>query len=899
VFVEGESGIGKTALLRRFLHGAPDMTVVWASGDPAESGIEFAMAGQLLAGLSGQVPVEKGWNGAAGGAALLAGVSAAEERAPALVLVADDLQWADAPSADALLFCLRRLSADPVLVLLAGRRDDLDRLGESWARLIADTSRVRRVLLAGLSAREVRGLAAATGRDLAAESITRLQRHTGGNPLYVSALLDEVSDEVLRGAEEFLPAPRAYAAAVLARLARLSVPARQLVRAAAVAGVRCGFRLAAALAEVADRTAALDEAATAGLLEVQVGGWEEELVFAHPLVRAAVYEDLSPGERRRLHQAAAGLLAPPASYGHRVAVVAGGFDSQLAGELVEAAGQAEAGEAPQQAARYLGWAARVDGDPGRGERSMFGAVRLTLTTGDLRNVVDYAEAVAARPDSPWRRYTLLFLAVIRGELEDAAAGLRALAGATSPEDDAALFGHCTAALAMVCAALGRDEAARHWAERSLAVAADLPPSVSILAVQALAWSYAKTGRIKESLRLLADGDQKRPEAGAFRAELLTIQGAVRNWAGDFPGAIVDLTAAVNRQRSGPFSHGITNAYAALAEAEFRSGDWDAAATHVEVAISLGEDLGHHMYLAYAHCVAAYLTALRDGEASARAHVAAAQDAASASPSVEALGYAALTRAHLAWARSDWPGVTAALRPLADGDCGTATQYPNLGLWRYRLSEAYLAEGRLAQAGSLLDEAPPPPWGGITDADLARLRGLLWQREGDPEKAAATFAAAMPAAGSRSLADGLLALDYGRLLVQLRKRKAAVPVLLVGWSILAGLGAARLAGECDRALLAAGLPRSVPRGGQNGQNGREDRDTPQAARLRALTAREQAVARLVAAGLTNRQVAAELYVSVKAVEYHLSSVFAKLGIRSRRELPAVLSEASIPPEPPRP
>lgn len=893
VLVEGEAGIGKTALLRRCLRGTPDPTVVWASCDPAESGIEFGMIGQLLAGLPGPLPVEKGWNGAAAGAALLAGVSAAEERAPALVLVADDLQWADIPSVDALLFCLRRLSADPVLVLLTGRRGDLDRLGESWGRLLADTSRVRRVRLAGLSADEVRTLAVAAGRDLTAETAARLQRHTGGNPLYASALLAELPDEVLRGSQEFLPAPRAYAAAVLAQLTRLPPQARQLVRAAAVAGVRCGFRLAVAMAEVADGTAALDEAASVGLLETRVGAGEEELVFAHPLARAAVYEDLSPAERRRLHRAAAGLLAPPASFWHRVAAVAGGLDSRLAGELIEVAEEAEASGAPQQASRYLGWAARVDGDVRRGERSLFGAVRLTLTTGDLRYIGDYADAVQARPDSPWRRYTLLFLAALRGELEQAAAGLSALAEATSPGGDAVLYGHCTAALALVCAGLGRDEAARDWAERSLAAAVDLPPSASVLAVQALAWSYAKTGRIKESLRLLRDRNLGRPETDAFGAELLTIQGVVRNWAGDFPGAIEDLTAAVNRQRSGPFTLGITNAYAALAEAEFSSGDWDAAATHIEVAISLGEDLGHLMYLAYAHCVAAFLTALRDEEASARVHVAAARDAASASPSVEARAYAALTQAHLAWARSDWAAVTAALEPLSDGDSGTAAHYPNLGVWRYRLAEAYVAAGRLAEAGRLLDQAPPPPWGGITDADLTRLRGLIWQRGGEPEKAAATFAAAMPPPGSRRLADGLLALDYGRLLVQLRKRKAAVSILLTGQSILAGLGAVRLAGECDRALLAAGVPRPELRNSAL-RNGHDSRVPPQTVRLHALTAREQAVARLVAAGLTNRQVAAELYVSVKAVEYHLSGVFAKLGIRSRRQLPGVLTEAAVPP-----
>lgn len=901
VLVEGEAGIGKTALLRRCLRDAPDVSVVWASGDPTESGIDFGLIGQFLTGLPSltELPgptglprqpslpgLEGGADSAAAGAALLAGISAAEERWPTLALVADDLHWADLASAGALLFCLRRLSADPVLVLLAARTGELDRLGDSWSRLLADSSRVRRVRLSGLSDTDVRELATATGRDVTADTAERLHRHTAGNPLYVSTLLAELPDRVLRDAEAFLPAPRAYAAAVLTRLARLGAPTRQLVCAAAVAGLRCGFRLAAGMAELTDPADALDEAVAAGLLEVGPGAGDDELSFPHPLARAAVYEDLPPAERRRLHRAAVGLLTPLASFGHRVAAAAGGRDSRLAAELIEAADGAEIGGAPGQAARYLSWAARVDGDPARAERSLFGAARLTLTSGDLRGAGEYADAVAARPDSPWRRYTLLFLGMAAGQLEHAVAGLGALAEAISPGDDSELLRHCTAALALACAALGRDGDARHWAERSLAAGPGLPPSAHIIAVQALAWSYAKTGQITQALRLLADCDAGGTEPGAFGAELLTIRGVARNWAGELAAAIEDLTAAVRWQRSGPFTLGITNAYAALAEAEFRSGDWGTAATHVEVAISLGEDLDHPMFLAYAHCVAAHLSALRDDQPSGRAHAAAARDAAATSPSVEAVAYAALARAHLAWARADWAQVTAALAPLVTGDYGTATHYPNLGLCRLRLAEARLAEGALAEAGRLLDQVPPPPWGGITGADLARLRGLSLERAGVPEQAAEVFAAAMPDAGSAELAGGLLALDYGRLLVRLRKRKAAVAVLLTGQSILAGLGAARLAGECDRALLAAGVP---PPASDDAQ---QSRDRSPSLRLRALTAREQAVARLVAAGLTNRQAAAELYVSVKAVEYHLTSVFAKLGIRSRRQLGDVLS--AVPP-----
>jgi ATP/maltotriose-dependent transcriptional regulator MalT len=312
------------------------------------------------------------------------------------------------------------------------------------------------------------------------------------------------------------------------------------------------------------------------------------------------------------------------------------------------------------------------------------------------------------------------------------------------------------------------------------------------------------------------------------------------------------------------------------------GDWDAAAIHVETGISLGEDLGHFSFLGYARAVAAFLAAARGDDSSAAAHAAVAQDAARASPSPEVLAYAALARAHCAWARADWPAVIEALTPVRAGACGTASRHPNLAMWRCRLAEAYLAQGQVAKAQRLLGQVPAGPWGGITAADRARLQALAWQRAGQTDRAAATFASAMPSADSRRLADGLLALDYGRLLAQLKRRKAAAAALLTGRSILAGLGAIGLAGSCDRALLAAG-GRPASR-----EAGPPDPAPREALPLAGLTAREQAVARLAASGLTNREVAAEMYVSVKAVEYHLSHVFAKLGIQSRRQLPATLA-----------
>jgi DNA-binding CsgD family transcriptional regulator/tetratricopeptide (TPR) repeat protein len=885
--VEGEAGIGKTALLHECTRMAPDAAVVWASGDPAESGLDGGLVRQLLAALPGPAgPGPGGQDGLSLGAALLAGIGALEEQAPLVILVVDDLHWADRTSAQALLFGLRRLRTDPVLVLLASRRGRLNRLGGSWARLLADGDRARHLRLAGLSPAEVVTLAAANRWDLTVESGARLQEHTEGNPLYLLALLAELPADAFAGDADHLPAPAAYAAAVLSRLGRLPAPARDLVRAAAVLGTRAPARMASAMAGLADGTSAAGAAVRARLLDFPPGRTRDELSFTHPLVRAAVYEDLPPGDRRRLHLAAAGLMPVPASFAHRVAAAAGGFDSELAAELIEAATASQAAGSPRQAAQYLAWAAKVDSDQSRGEQSLFGAVRLLIWTGDVQAAFEHAAAVDTSTPGPDRQYAQAILAVSQGWLEHAAAELRSLAGTITPAGQPALYGHTTAALAMVYASLGDDEAALTWAEQARAVAGHVPDA-DALARQALAWSYAKTGRISRSLRLLADCSAHKPGPSGFDAELLTVRGVVRNWAGDFPGAIEDLQAVLRWHRAGVTTIGLTNAYAALAEAEFRRGHWDAAATHVEVAISLGRDLDHTWFLSYGHCVAAYLYAARGETETAADHAAAAQEAAGLSPSMEALACTALAYAHVAWARTDWAGVITALGPLERGDFGTASRYPNLALWRYRLAEAYLNQGQPERARRLLGDSPQTPWGGVIRADRARIEALAWLRADQPDRAAATFEAAEveaevdaevdaagPGAGSRRLGHGLLALDYGRFLLGEKKRRPAGTALLTARSVFAGLGAAALTEACDQGLRACGVLVPVPAGDQESQPN-----------LDALTAREQVVARLVASGMTNREAAAELFVSVKTIEYHLSVIFTKLHIRSRRQLTA--------------
>ncbi len=876
--VEGEAGIGKTALLHRCARMAPDAAVVWASGDPAESGLDGGLVRQLLAARPGTAgPEPGGQDGLSLGAALLAGIGALEELAPMVILVVDDLHWADRTSAEALLFGLRRLRTDPVLVLLAARPGRLDQLGGSWARLLADGDRARHLRLDGLSPAEVVTLAAANRWDLTAESGARLQEHTAGNPLYVLALLAELPADAFAGDAAHLPAPAAYAAAVLSRLGRLPAPARDLVRAAAVLGTRAPARVASAMAGLADGSSAADAAVRARLLDFPPGRARDELSFTHPLVRAAVYEDLPPGDRRRLHLAAAGLVPAPASFAHRVAAAAGGFDGELAAELIEAATASQTTGAPRQAAQYLAWAAKVDSDQSRGEQSLFGAVRLLIWTGDVQAAFEHAEAVAARPPGPDRQYVQAILAVSQGWLEHAAAELRSLAGTITPAGQPALYGHTTAALAMVYASLGDDEAALKWAERARAAAGHVPDA-DALARQALAWSYAKTGRISRSLapagRLLG------PQARAQR---------VRRRTADRAGGGPELGGRLPRGDRGPAGRA---ALAPLGGDHHRADQRLRGPGRGRVPprrLGRGRDPRRGGHLARPgprpHLVPV-LRPLRgrlpvrgpgrgrDGRRPrGRGPGGGRAVTVHGGHGLHGAGLRARGLGPLGLGRGDHragPAGTRGLRhrlPLPQP--GPVALPAGRGLPERRpAGPGPAAAGRQPADGvGRRDPGRPGP---------ARGAGLAAGRRAGPGgghvRGGGGVEAAGPGAGSRRLGHGLLALDYGRFLLGEKKRRPAGTALLTARTVFAGLGAAALTEVCDQGLRACGVLVPVPAGDQESQPN-----------LDALTAREQVVARLVASGMTNREAAAELFVSVKTIEYHLSVIFTKLHIRSRRQL----------------
>ena len=335
VGLAGPAGVGKTALVAQFLRDAAPARPVWVSGAPEERTLSWGVLGQAVPALGparpGPPPVWAAPDPEADplyvGQSFLDDVRAAGET----ILVLDDAHWADRQSQAALRFAARHMTGLPVLVIVI--HNDEVPLDESWRRLFG-SAHGSLVTLAGLTPEELVRLAVARGHfGLSPAAAARLHEHTGGNPLYASALLAQLpARDLAAGA---LPAPRSIVDTVAANLAGRSEPTAALLSAAAVLGrsfdvAQAGRSLACPLPGPA--AAALDEAVAAGLAEEVPGTAGRRFAFSHALVHQAVYTRIALARRRELHRQAGSLLGEAEALRHRVAA-ADGPDPELAADL--------------------------------------------------------------------------------------------------------------------------------------------------------------------------------------------------------------------------------------------------------------------------------------------------------------------------------------------------------------------------------------------------------------------------------------------------------------------------------------------------------------------------------------------------------------------------------------
>jgi DNA-binding CsgD family transcriptional regulator len=887
VLVDGPAGIGKSAVLDHFLSEETDLTVLRATGEQWEAFVAFGVADQLMrrAGVSNSrllasrnrsLPAEEP---VGVGVRILESLEDLEQKAP-VVIVIDDAHWADVDSLRALLFVVRRLVGERVLTVLAQRSEEAPRLPEGLSRMAAGRTGTT-IRLPALPPEEIKSLATALGVQRLPTRVARqLHAHTEGNPLYITTLLSEMPEERWRTWEPVLPAPGAFAMRVVARLDACSPAARRLVEAAAVLGGATSLNTAAALAEVTHPVDALDEAVDLNLLQLRADSGVRDVTFSHPLVQAAVYEQLGPAGRVRLHSVAAGLVDDEASaLRHRVMAVTPP-DPELVSDLDAFARRQATVGAWSGAAWALVEGSRLSPDRTSREQRLLRAVDAMTGAGDLIQAEAFAREAVAFAPGPLRNAALGYLAVLRGQPVEAERLLRAAWDRTDDADDASLRAVVAQRSALHAVGRLRGPDVVDWAQRALDLALPGDP-VRVEAQALLGLGLGWQGHLQEGLATydeildnLADEQTGPPLERVHMA---------RGWlllvGDDVVGAHQLLArAAPAAAQNGTIRIAVWS-YVWLARAGFALGAWDEAAADAERAVSLLEESGHGWLRQLARFAAVTVPAARGEWVAAEEH---ARAAVARPGDYELMVVAAgLARAQVPAAKGDHDAVLRALEPVVAMTDRQGVDEPGFWPWQDLYGDALVSAGRWDDAEAFLvphEELAAARGRGAVIAGLARVRGRLEAAQGHLPEAEAAFRRALVELEPLALPfqHALVELAYGQVLRRAGQRRAAADHLSAARELLAGLRARPYLERCERELAASGLAPAK----------RSSFDPSR------LTAQELAVARLVAVGMSNRQVASELFVSIKTVQFHLTHIYAKLGVGSRAELAAQFRDSEL-------
>jgi ATP/maltotriose-dependent transcriptional regulator MalT len=375
---------------------------------------------------------------------------------------------------------------------------------------------------------------------------------------------------------------------------------------------------------------------------------------------------------------------------------------------------------------------------------------------------------------------------------------------------------------------------------------------------------------------LADLDARFPDGLALtpniEALVVGTRGMLETYAGRYRAATASLHAFIERSQRGLQTIQLSRAETLLALTLVALGEWDQAAAHARTAIDLASDEGLVLISAQAQSVAAMALAPGARSAEARGHVEQARYNADQAGTAEADLWARLAEASLAEALGEPERVVVALEPLEGGPRDDAG--PRFGvLWLPRLTGALIDLGRTSEARrhqELLGLLARRRRGEVT-AVVLTMEARLAAVDGDPAAALRAFERAEAAVSpdTPALEQFDLHRHHGAQLLALGRLEDARRQLRAAERLVAPLGSGPLVDRIRSDLDSAGA----------------ETDLPSGAPAVGLTERERDVVALVPQGYTNREVAEALFVSVKAVEYHMGNIFSKLGIRSRRELRA--------------
>ncbi|MFJ3787632.1 ATP-binding protein [Kitasatospora sp. NPDC090091] len=919
--VRGEPGIGKTALLEHAVAAAGGaFRVIRATGVEYEAELPFAGLSLLLApgldrlsALPG--PQQRSLAGAFGLAEAPAGAAAPGDRLLAglatlgllaelaadrpLLCVVDDVQWLDRSSLDALVLAARRLQAEGVALLLAVRDGGAAAPGPGSAAGSRGASGSGRsapagatgadgLPLAGLPELRLAGLAepdaarlldARAGAGVSGEVRRRLLAEAAGNPLALTELPAAVNESG--------PTEPALAPGVLPLTSRLQLafhgqvtglpPATQsllLVAAAEENGeLDVVLSAAAALGATAEHLAPAEEA---GLVAV---GADRRIVFRHPLLRAAVLQRAPLQQRLTVHRAIGGALEDGDRRTWHLALAATAPDAELADALERTAVRAEGRGGHGGAAAAYERAARLTPDRDAATRRLVLAAEAATEEGKLAQAEELAERAGARTDSVfvhalldqvratahfWRgsyptAYRLLLDAAATG-IEPAHAARMLLQAF-----HAAWYAGEEAVVAVL------DRLAR------LPLAADDP--LTPLARHLPAAVLPALGRPAGPLPAVRDTAAAARRAGAETpVDLVQLCGATLILGRDAETAELATELVAEARAKGAVGVLPTLQFF-LAEAElFHGRHRDAEVTATE-ALALARDTGQHQWVSQLGALLACLAALGGDDAQCTALAATARTATALTGAAAGAAAPAPGEPWTQWALG--------LLDLGRGRAGDAADRLHAlttGPYRHHVSGTRAVPDLVEAAVRLgAPERAAGPYERF--ARWARAAGLPWAEAlrlrceallGPDELAESAYRAALDLhdGTQRPFEQARTALLYGEWLRRERRRTDARPHLRAALEAFEAAGAHPWADRARTELTATGTSAPAPS------------DAP-AGVLTALTPQELQIVRLAAQGLTNRDIAAQLFLSPRTVGHHLYKAYPKLGVASRADLPALL------------
>ena len=828
VLLAGESGIGKTQLARVFVDGLDDGQVLWGVCDPLGVPRPLGPLHDVAADLGDALA-----RLLADGAPLheISGELLRLLKARSVLLVVDDLQWADEATVDLLRFLLRRISGTRSLVLATYRADDLDHQ-HALRGLLGDVARApaaTRLDLAPLSVEAVTTMVGA--RDIDPADLHRLTR---GNSFFVTEIVSQ-DGEVL---------PTTVRDAVLARAAGLDAAARDLAELVACAPTGIPDVLLPALGVGSGPLRTLDDS---GL----VARDRRRITYRHDICRLAVADAIPPGGEVALHRRmlAAFETQPdpdPAVLVHH-ALAAG--DDERVFSYAGRAGRAAAGSgAHTEAVRFFRTA--LDAAPGatvgaRAELAELLAVELYLTDRLDEAIAAGRRAVSLRHTegdlcgvSAGRR----LLAVLEWCLGDrrraeeyAAAAVDVLEARPDPGPrENAVLGHAysiQAFLAMqmsdLAGARERCALAREVADGVGDRAFDIRLGVieSVVAVMA-----GDDGARDRLLAVLEHARERFDEEARSTVSSSLVELDVEQRRLDDAEEVLEHSLPLTAERDVRIAHGLQ--LGVRARLHLLRGAWDDARQDASTVLAGSRSAVTHTW----PCLVRGLVALRSGRAGADEHLARGWELARRFGEPLRLLPATAALAERCWTTGTAdPRLDDAAALLSAASLpGTEWSAGDLAVWLVRLGrDVDTSHLRVARPYRLLLDGRP-----LAAAECWEALGCPYER-------------ALAMVDSGELAETFAALE-----------------------ILDRLGADAVSARVRRDLRRRGVTRvpARPR-------------TSTRANPAGLTARQVDVVRLLAEGLTNAEIAARLVISEKTADHHVSAILTKLDVRTRREAAA--------------